>query len=118
MTINVDRLTKLLNLTQSDNDHEALSALRMANRYLNDQKTSWALLLAPFQRELEGEDDDAYEDPELEAACRFKMPFGKYRGKTLLFVPLPYLMWVAENIETERIRNYAEIVLDFRLKHQ
>lgn len=32
MTLDLQRLIKLLNLTRSDNDHEALAAIRMANK--------------------------------------------------------------------------------------
>lgn len=40
-----DRLTKLLALTTSDNDHEALVALRMANELLKREKLSWVEVL-------------------------------------------------------------------------
>lgn len=46
MNFNIDRLTALLNLTRSDNDHEALIAIRMANRMLGD-RGSWEQLIKP-----------------------------------------------------------------------
>lgn len=39
-----ERLTKLLNLTQSDNDNEALAAVRQANKLLKNKNLSWPLL--------------------------------------------------------------------------
>ncbi len=36
-----DRLLKLLNLTRSDNDHEALLAIRQANKLMDDHNLSW-----------------------------------------------------------------------------
>lgn len=35
------KLVKLLNLTQSDNDNEALTAIRMANKLLKSQNKTW-----------------------------------------------------------------------------
>lgn len=35
------RLIKLLNLSQSQNDFEALQAIRFANKMITDQNSSW-----------------------------------------------------------------------------
>lgn len=40
-----DKLTKLMNLTFSDNDHEALSALRKANAIVREERKMWGDLL-------------------------------------------------------------------------
>lgn len=37
----VDRLIALLGMTGSDQDGEALSAMRMANKFLKDRKLTW-----------------------------------------------------------------------------
>ena len=37
----IDKLIKLLNLSQSDNDHEALAAIRKVNKMLSDNDKSW-----------------------------------------------------------------------------
>lgn len=54
MTLDLDRLTKLLQLTKSPNDHEALSALRKANAALERVGTDWrglfTRLLEPHTR--------------------------------------------------------------------
>lgn len=41
----VERLVKLLNLTRSDNDHEALSAMRNVNTLLKENALTWEKLL-------------------------------------------------------------------------
>ena len=41
-----ERLIKLLNMTQSSHDAEALSAIRMSNTLLRQAKTSWTDLIA------------------------------------------------------------------------
>jgi hypothetical protein len=40
-----DRLAKLLSLTQSDNDHEALSAVRSANAMFKKNSLTWSQVL-------------------------------------------------------------------------
>jgi hypothetical protein len=44
-----DRITKLLNLTTSPNDNEALSAMRMANESINKSGLTWNVLIGDFQ---------------------------------------------------------------------
>src|SRR5947207_3749926 len=46
MALDRDRLIKLLNMTQSGHDAEALSAMRLSNALLRQSKTSWTDLLA------------------------------------------------------------------------
>jgi hypothetical protein len=46
MTLNRDQLIKLLNLTRSEYDAEALNAIRRANALLRKQRATWADLLA------------------------------------------------------------------------
>lgn len=41
-----DKIVKLLNLTRSDNDNEALLAIRRANAIVNKANSSWDVLLA------------------------------------------------------------------------
>lgn len=41
-----ERLTKLMMMTTSDNDHEALAALRMANALISKEKVTWGEVLA------------------------------------------------------------------------
>jgi len=41
------RIAKLLSLTMSDNDNEALSAIRIANRILQENNTTWIEVLSP-----------------------------------------------------------------------
>lgn len=44
-TMDIQKLTKLMNLTLSDNDHEALNALRMANKIVRDNGQMWNSML-------------------------------------------------------------------------
>jgi hypothetical protein len=46
----IERLKKLLALTQSENDHEALAAMRRANAILAKHNIDWNSLFAALQR--------------------------------------------------------------------
>lgn len=46
-----DKIVKLLSLTQSDNDHEALSAIRMANKLLKAQDKTWSEFMGVTNKE-------------------------------------------------------------------
>jgi hypothetical protein len=46
MTLDRERLIKLLNLTESEYDAEALNAIRSSNAFLRKHRTTWADLLA------------------------------------------------------------------------
>lgn len=43
--LNLDKLGKLLSLTSSSNDNEALAAVRLANKMLRESNRSWADVL-------------------------------------------------------------------------
>lgn len=47
------KLIKLLNLTSSPNDHEALSAIRMANKALKSSDLSWENLSSNIENKTE-----------------------------------------------------------------
>jgi hypothetical protein len=53
MRLDRERLIKLLNLTGSEYDAEALSAIRRSNALLRRHRTTWAELLAPLQEPLQ-----------------------------------------------------------------
>jgi len=46
--VDMVRLVKLLNMTESQHDGEALTAIRRSNALLRQSKTSWEELLAPL----------------------------------------------------------------------
>lgn len=46
MPLDRDKLAKLLGLATSDNDHEAIGALRAANRLVKAEKMTWEEVLA------------------------------------------------------------------------
>jgi hypothetical protein len=58
-----DRLVKLLNLTTSDNDNEALLALRNAQKILKTENASWEFLLSgrTVCRDLPNQKQERYE---------------------------------------------------------
>jgi hypothetical protein len=45
--IDFGRLLKILGMTNSNQDGEALAAIRAANKILNEAKTSWAQIVQP-----------------------------------------------------------------------
>ncbi|SRR5216683_436322 len=53
MRLDRERLIKLLNLTESEHDAEALSAIRRSNVLLRRHRTTWAELLAPSQERVQ-----------------------------------------------------------------
>jgi hypothetical protein len=53
MRLDREQLIKLLNLTGSEYDAEALSAIRRSNVLLRRHRTTWAELLAPSQEPLQ-----------------------------------------------------------------
>ena len=55
MTLNRDQLIKLLNLTGSEYDAEALNAIRRANALLRKHRATWADLLARPQEPAEAQ---------------------------------------------------------------
>lgn len=59
------KLAKILSLTQSENDHEALSASRMANSLLKKENLTWGQVLGSDAAKPSGSkqsDRDIYED--------------------------------------------------------
>jgi uncharacterized protein (DUF3820 family) len=50
----------------------------------------------------------------LERALAFVMPFGKHKDKPLGELPPGYLMWVAENLQNDKIRALAQLIVDSR----
>lgn len=63
----MDLIIKLLNLSQSDNDHEALSAIRKVNAILKHNKISWASLIS---KPATGQDILAQQRAQYEANVR------------------------------------------------
>jgi hypothetical protein len=58
MTLNRDQLIKLLNLTGSEYDAEALNAIRRANALLRQHRATWADLLALPKEPAKGRQPD------------------------------------------------------------
>jgi len=49
LSLDWDRLEKLLNMTASQHDAEVLTAIRMSNKLLKQQRVKWADVLAKPQ---------------------------------------------------------------------
>ena len=62
MGVDIEQLIKILNMTQSDNDNEALTAIRMANRILKKHDSGWAAVIvkvSSYSREEEKKKEPA-----------------------------------------------------------
>jgi hypothetical protein len=81
-----DRLAKLLNLTESEHDGEALSAIRKANELLRQCKTNWPATLGLSQPENEPirpepSPERPIHTPPPHARRTAEMPLGYLRAK-------------------------------------
>lgn len=102
------RLTKLMQLTSSDNDYEALAALRKANLILGRSNFSWSEFISPLSFLHDGKTPPR---PRKKRKARpvpkseftplghdSPMPFGKYgprgEGLSMAEVPAEYLHWL------------------------
>lgn len=56
-----DKIIKLLNMTTSDNDHEALTAMRMVNAILKKNNVAWEQLFLGKAKDQDMQDLDAQE---------------------------------------------------------
>lgn len=98
--MNKEKIISLLNLSSSENDNEALSAIRTANKIIKKNNMSWS---------------DFFEEKEYYSYNKENRPnekvilnFGKYKGQTILDVSrvnYGYLEWCAKNIENNYMRN-------------
>lgn len=50
----------------------------------------------------------------VELAMKTKMPWGKYRGKTLDEIPSTYLRWLAECCDNPIIASHADTLWNWR----
>lgn len=50
----------------------------------------------------------------LKEAMNFMMPFGKFAGEKLDFIPSGYLNWLAENCDDDEISTKADRVWQWR----
>lgn len=53
MTLNIEKFFKVVNLSQSSEDGEALAAIRRANAMLKDQNTTWEMVILGKPRKAE-----------------------------------------------------------------
>lgn len=95
----MEKLIKLLNMTTSNNDGEALNAIRFCNRILKEKKWLWNDLFKSIAEEAPTEYES---DPEYELACNMTMPFGKYKYERLIDIAEKdsgYLLWILDNTD-------------------
>lgn len=91
-------LVKVLNLTTSPNDSEALAAARKANDLLKRGSTSWEQLLGNggATTPMFDEDDGSLDDPEaraIDAAFEEVFKLGDLRGSFEDFIDSIYQQW-------------------------
>lgn len=100
-----EKLIKLLNLTASSNDNEALVSVRMANQILKKNGVTWNQIFETIN----------IEDDEREIAMGQVMPFGKYKGYSVGEIykfDMGYLEWCLANIELRpHLEDAIELVL-------
>lgn len=53
----------------------------------------------------------------IEQAENFRLPWGKFKNRTLSEVPDSYLRWIAENVKNDKIATAADIVAQYRDRH-
>lgn len=46
-----------------------------------------------------------------------EMPWGKYKGKAMFEIPSSYLLWMAQNVDNEKICAAADREWQWREKH-
>ncbi|MDX1629495.1 MAG: DUF3820 family protein [Fulvivirga sp.] len=52
---------------------------------------------------------------EMEEVLRYKMPFGKYKGRKILDLPVEYLIWFRRKGFPEgKLGRYLQIVLEMK----
>jgi len=91
----IDKLKKLLALTTSDNEHEALAAMRHANKILKDASKTWADVIGPNSTEgLNG-----FRQLQLNYAALFEKIrmgiFGLKKFQSYAFAELPFVVPIA-----------------------
>lgn len=140
-----ERFIKLLNLTASDNDHEAIAALRAANNIRLKSGVSWESLFTrkvvveqirykDVQRPAPSSDDDFEDDDDFDVppdcdfagaaraadeyltALGYVMPFGMHKGKRLSDVPIDYIKWASEKLDAGEAKRKCKMVYDWYMK--
>jgi hypothetical protein len=125
MTLNRDQLIKLLNLTRSEYDAEALNAIRHADALLRKHGASWADLLAlpqeptkaPQPEPTPGQQQQPRPSPE--GSAKFKTELirePKVRHAllwrlTILFFPYAVFVWLYERVVVKSRRRLKPVAM-------
>jgi len=107
--MNINKLIKILNLTQSDNDNEALVAIRKANKLLLSENKSWGDLIGEPSVTIKGWQPQ-HPPPASPMPPR---PFEEARKSTeTIFDDIWASMFTEDEPEPELTQSEAEILLD------
>jgi hypothetical protein len=112
MTLDRDQLVKLLNLTSSEYDAEALNAIRHADALLSKHGTTWADLLALPQVSAKAQQPEPTQEPQQQPTPRpessatlktrpireLKVRHALSTALTILFFPYPVFVWLYEMV--------------------
>jgi uncharacterized protein (DUF3820 family) len=64
-----------------------------------------------------GTNPEPFNKEDLVEVANLKMPFGKYKGVTLIDLPEPYLLWFAkEEFPTGRLGQLMELTLALKIE--
>lgn len=85
-TVDLDKLTKLMNLTMSDNDHEALLALKKANSMLKTHRLHWNDLFKEKEQPKSSPKAETPKTKKITIEEIFEDVLGVVSGSTLSFV--------------------------------
>ena len=131
MTLNRDQLIKLLNLTRSEYDAEALNAIRRANALLRKQRATWEDLLARPQESAKARQPEPtqaqQQRPRPRGSDAFKAKHGYATNSTtqvqfsligwlppcltILFFPSVVYVWLYERVVLTRRRRLKPVAM-------
>ena len=122
MPLNRDQLIKLLNLTRSEYDAEALNAIRRANALLRKRRATWEDLLAPPQepakaRQQTPRGSDAFKAKHGYRATNSttQVQFGRIGwllpSLRILFFPSLVYVWLYERVVLTRRRRLKPVAM-------
>lgn len=115
-----DKIIKLLKLSSSNNDNEALLAIKTANQILKKNNATWDDLFKLEENIIYNHGDfhkkDFYEQECGYSGCTYKMKFGKYKNTFLddLVKDDPnYVLWlIKQDWCSEWLKDKFEEMLD------
>lgn len=112
MPLDRNRFVKVLLLTQSDNDGEALAAIRAANRMLSEAGVGWGgLISGSHVKTSHKADAPPWVEPEPEVSLREAFELLEGRGELVDEVKAWYGWWIKfGKLEPSKVRRVYELL--------